>query len=152
VGFVIAILAAIGAQPLLMPSHYGSQVSLLRKFQCMKMFSLCSFQESIRILDGEINLRSYTKADKTIRRWCNVCGGHLFTYHQKLRLIDVYPSTLVKYQFTPTVHLNYHKCILVAQRDGLLKKGAYGEDLPDEVVVQTTDEAVTKDTTKHISK
>ncbi len=86
--------------------------------------------DAVRVIEGEDHVRSYSKGDKTIRKWCNICGGHLFTYHQKIRLIDVYPAVLQSYNFQPTVHLCYHKCVAPI-RDALTKKGMYGEDVPE---------------------
>lgn len=82
-------------------------------------------------MEGEEHVRSYSKGDKTIRKWCNICGGHLLTYHQKIRLMDVYPAVLQNFHFEPAVHLCFHKCVAPI-RDALAKKGINGEDVPEQ--------------------
>lgn len=85
-------------------------------------------------------------ADTSLRKFCGNCGGHLFSYHPRLKvclgggngrlfcltrflqMVDVLPIIVPKLQFVPAVHLNYQKCI-VPINDSVPKRGAYGEDV-----------------------
>jgi len=61
------------------------------------------------------------------RVWCKTCGGHLYTDHPTMGLIDV-PAVIIKdLAFTPTFHVHYQETVQ-PMKDGLLKF----KDLPKE--------------------
>lgn len=61
------------------------------------------------------------------RVWCKTCGGHLYTDHPTMGLIDV-PATLIKeFSFEPVFHVHYQESIQ-PMKDGLPKF----KDLPKE--------------------
>ena len=61
------------------------------------------------------------------RVWCKACGGHLYTDHPTMGLIDV-PAVVIKYfSFKPAFHVHYQETVH-ALKDGLPKF----KDLPEE--------------------
>jgi hypothetical protein len=45
--------------------------------------------DAVRIDQGADLIDSYNKTPGSTRQWCRACGGHLFTDHPELGLIDV---------------------------------------------------------------
>jgi hypothetical protein len=92
---------------------------------------------AVKVLQGEDAIDSYNKTPRSARKWCNRCGGHLFTEHPHWQLIDVYAATVPEFSFEPAVHVNYQETVLPI-RDGLPKMrdlpkemGGSGETLPE---------------------
>jgi hypothetical protein len=73
-------------------------------------------------------LASYAKTERSIRKWCKRCGGHVLTEHPSLDLIDVYAATIPGLPFRPALHVHYAEAVLRV-RDGLPKQ----QDLPKEL-------------------
>ena len=84
--------------------------------------------EAVTITRGEDRIGAYHKTPKSDRKFCTVCGGHLFTFHPPFGLIDVYAATIPTYRHTPTVHVNYAETVL-RMHDGLPKFS----DMPKEM-------------------
>lgn len=84
--------------------------------------------DSLRIVQGEEHIGSYSKTPKSIRKWCTTCGGHLFTEHPDWNLVDVYASLIPEFPFEPAVHVHYQESRL-PMRDGLPKM----KDIPEEM-------------------
>ena len=71
------------------------------------------------------------------RVWCKSCGGHLYTDHPTMGLIDV-PAVIIKnFNFKPGFHVHYQESVL-PMKDGLPKfkdlpkeAGGSGEELPE---------------------
>lgn len=84
--------------------------------------------DSLRIVQGEDHIGSYSKTPKSIRKWCTTCGGHLFTEHPDWNLVDVYASLIPGFSFEPGVHVHYQETRL-PMRDGLPKM----KDVPEEM-------------------
>jgi hypothetical protein len=82
----------------------------------------------VEITKGEENITSFAKTAKSVRKWCKVCGGHLFTEHPGWNLIDVYAATIPTFPFAPGLHVNYSETVLRVP-DGLPKM----KDLPAEM-------------------
>ena len=76
--------------------------------------------ESVRITRGEENIGTFSKTPQSYRKWCKTCGGHVFTEHPGLGLIDVYAAVIPGVPFVPGLHVNYSETKLPI-RDGLLK-------------------------------
>ena len=94
--------------------------------------------EAVKITRGENNIGVYHKAEKSYRKFCRVCGGHLLTDHPLWGLVDVYAATMPSYRHAPQLHVNYAETVL-PMKDGLPKMkdvpkemGGSGETLPDE--------------------
>ena len=69
---------------------------------------------------GEENIGTFSKTPQSYRKWCKTCGGHVFTEHPGLGLIDVYAAVIPDVPFIPGLHVNYSETKLPI-RDGLLK-------------------------------
>jgi len=75
---------------------------------------------AVTITRGADQIGEYRKTDASERRWCKACGGHLFTNHPGLGLIDVYAAVIPDLAFAPGVHVNYQETRL-RMHDGLPK-------------------------------
>ena len=69
---------------------------------------------------GDENIGTFSKTPQSYRKWCETCGGHVFTEHPGLGLIDVYAAVIPGVPFVPGLHVNYGETKLPI-RDGLLK-------------------------------
>jgi len=61
------------------------------------------------------------------RKWCKSCGGHIFTDHPTMGLIDVPAVVIENFSFAPSFHVHYQETVLPI-KDGLPKF----RDLPKE--------------------
>jgi hypothetical protein len=85
----------------------------------------------------QLLIESYNKTPRSTRKWCKLCGGHLFTEHPHWELTDVYAATIPDFPFKPGLHVHYQESVLHV-RDGLPKMrdvpkemGGSGETLPE---------------------
>ena len=100
--------------------------------------------ENVKITRGENNLGGFTgnplsgeKAVVSNRVWCKSCGGHVFTDHPTMGVIDV-PAVVIKdFDFRPVFHVHYQESVH-PMKDGLPKfrdlpaeAGGSGEQLPE---------------------
>lgn len=76
--------------------------------------------EQVTILQGEDKIGSYNKTPNSYRKWCTECGGHLFTEHPGMGLIDVFAAIIPDLPFKPGVHVHYQEHTL-ALKDGVTK-------------------------------
>ncbi len=90
--------------------------------------------ESINFIKGQNNIASYEKNPSTgdllvisKRQWCKTCGGHVFTEHPTMGLVDVPSAVIKKFTFTPVFHVHYQETVQ-PMHDGLSKY----KDLPAE--------------------
>ena len=84
--------------------------------------------EDVHVTKGAEFVDSYSKTERSDRKWCTRCGGHLFTGHPGWNLVDVYAATIPDFPFQPGVHVNYQETKL-RMKDGLPKM----KDLPKEM-------------------
>ena len=84
--------------------------------------------DSVEITKGENQLGSYNQTDKSFRKWCKACGGHVLTVHPQWGLTDVYAAVIPSFPFQAGVHVHYGETVLRV-RDGLPKQ----KDLPKEM-------------------
>jgi hypothetical protein len=84
--------------------------------------------KSVKVIKGTDQIGSYQKTPLSIRKWCKQCGGHFFTEHPTLNLIDVYAAVIPVLAFKAALHVNYQETVL-PMRDGLPKQ----KDLPKEM-------------------
>lgn len=90
--------------------------------------------ETLAITHGLDNIAGFDKnpvsGDDTVvsnRVWCKTCGGHVFTDHPTMGLIDV-PAVVIKdLAFSPAFHVHYQETMFT-MKDGLPKF----KDLPKE--------------------
>jgi hypothetical protein len=83
---------------------------------------------AVTVTRGADRLQSYSKTERSIRKFCGACGGHVMNEHPIWKLIDVYAATIPEFPFTPALHVNYGETVL-RMRDGLPKL----RDLPPEM-------------------
>ena len=76
--------------------------------------------DAVQITKGEEHVGVYNKTEKSSRKWCKLCGGHLMTGHPLWDLVDVFAATIPSFPFKPGVHVNYAMTVL-PMKDGLPK-------------------------------
>jgi hypothetical protein len=84
--------------------------------------------EAVKVTKGEANIGVFHRTDKSLRKWCKTCGGHLFTDHPPWNLVDVYAAVIPSVKFKPGVHVHYQETVLPV-KDGLPKQ----KDVPKEM-------------------
>jgi len=84
--------------------------------------------EAVKVTAGADHIRTFNKTPRSSRKWCEKCGGHLFTDHPQWNLIDVYAATIPDFPFQPGVHVHYQETVLPL-KDGLPKM----KDIPKEM-------------------
>ena len=84
--------------------------------------------EAVKVTKGADNIGTYNKTPMSFRKWCKICGGHLFNDHPTLKLTDVFVAMIPGLEFQPAVHVNYQECAL-RLKDGLPKL----KDFPKEM-------------------
>ena len=83
---------------------------------------------SVTVTRGTEKLGRYQKTERSIRRWCTQCGGHVFNEHPLWGVIDVYAATIPGVRFEPAVHVNYAENVL-RMDDGLPKQKDYPAEM-----------------------
>lgn len=83
---------------------------------------------AVSITRGADQLASFSKTERSIRKWCKSCGGHVLTVHPGWDLIDVYAAVLPDLPFKAMLHVNYADSSL-RLADGLPKQ----KDFPAEM-------------------
>ena len=93
--------------------------------------------EALEVTSGADHIGTYNKTPQSYRKWCMTCGGHLFTDHPALGLVDVYAAVIPQLSFQPGIHVHYQETVLRIP-DGLPKMkdvpkemGGSGESLPE---------------------
>jgi hypothetical protein len=84
--------------------------------------------ESIKFTKGAENVAVFNKTERSYRKFCKTCGGHLLAQHPHWNLIDVFTATIPEFRHQPGVHVHYQETVL-PMRDGLPKM----KDLPKEM-------------------
>lgn len=84
--------------------------------------------EAIKMTQGEDKVRTYNKTPNSYRKWCQNCGGHIFSEHPGMGLTDIYAAVIPDLPFEPSVHVNYQETRLRI-KDGLPKL----KDFPKEM-------------------
>jgi hypothetical protein len=84
--------------------------------------------ETLQVTRGADNIGTYNKTPRSLRKWCKTCGGHIFTEHPEMGLIDVYAAVIPDLAYSPGVHVHYQETVLRI-KDGLPKL----KDVPNEM-------------------
>ena len=84
--------------------------------------------EAVKVTNGVEHIGTFNKTPRTYRKWCKLCGGHLYADHPGFGLVDVYAATIPDLPFKPAVHVNYQDTKL-RMKDGLPKL----KDFPKEI-------------------
>lgn len=93
--------------------------------------------EALRIAQGAATIGTYEQTPNSLRKWCTNCGGHLYTEHPALGLIDIYAATIPQLRFEPAVHVHYQESVLhiydgnPKMRDLPAAMGGSGIELPE---------------------
>ena len=93
--------------------------------------------DSLKIIQGENNIGSFSKTKNSIRKWCKSCGGHVFSDHPTMGVVDVYAACIPELKFTPGVHVNYQETVLRLKdrlpkfKDFSKEMGGSGEIVPE---------------------
>ena len=83
---------------------------------------------AVTVTRGAEQLASFSKTERSIRKWCKSCGGHVMTVHPGWDLIDVYAAVIPDLPFKAVLHVNYADSVLPLP-DGLPKQ----HDFPSEM-------------------
>jgi hypothetical protein len=83
---------------------------------------------ALSVTRGAEEIGTHRKTERSHRKWCKACGGHLFTEHPGLGLTDVYAAMIPTLPFDAGVHVHYQETVLRI-KDGLPKL----KDLPKEM-------------------
>ncbi len=83
---------------------------------------------ALKVTRGAERIGSFHKTPTSHRKWCTQCGGHLFTDHPTMGLVDVYAALLPQLKFEPALHVHYQETLLPI-RDGKPKM----KDMPKEM-------------------
>lgn len=93
--------------------------------------------EALTITKGAEHIATYNKTPNSARKFCMQCGGHIFTDHPGMGLIDIYAAVIPDFPYEPALHVNYQESVLRIP-DGLPKlkdfpaeMGGSGETLPE---------------------
>lgn len=84
--------------------------------------------EAVEVTQGAESIGTYNKTSGSARKWCKKCGGHIFTDHPGMGLVDVYAAVIPSLPFKPGVHVHYQETKLHI-KDGLPKM----KDMPKEM-------------------
>jgi hypothetical protein len=84
--------------------------------------------QAVEVIEGGDQIGTFSKTPTSNRKWCIVCGGHVFTEHPTWGVTDVYAASIPAFPFKPGVHVNYAETKL-RMRDGLPKM----KDMPAEL-------------------
>lgn len=76
--------------------------------------------ENVVITKGEDKVHSYIRSDKSYRKSCKTCGGHLFTDFKPAGMFNVYPLIISELDFEPQMHVHYQESV-ISIKDGLPK-------------------------------
>jgi hypothetical protein len=81
--------------------------------------------ESVRITKGDDKVGVFHKTERSYRKFCTICGGHLMTEHPHWKLVDVYAAVIPDFPHKAGVHVHYQESVLPIH-DGVVKM----KDLP----------------------
>jgi hypothetical protein len=93
--------------------------------------------QALNVTKGAENIGTYNKTPISFRKWCQRCGGHLFSDHPTLGLVDIYAAMLPTLEFEPAVHVNYQETVLhihdgkPKMKDMPTEMGGSGATLPE---------------------
>jgi hypothetical protein len=82
----------------------------------------------VTVTRGADQVGSFKKTERSVRKWCKACGGHLFTEHPSWGLVDVYAATIPDMPFEPMLHVNYSETVL-RLHDALPKQNDYPAEM-----------------------
>ena len=93
--------------------------------------------ETLTVTQGEDQIDSYKKTPGSVRKWCRTCGGHLFTEHPEMCVIDVPAAVIPELSFKPALHVHYQESVqpiaagLPKMKDLPAEAGGSGDLIPE---------------------
>ncbi|HEU4600882.1 MAG TPA: hypothetical protein VFS24_02885, partial [Steroidobacteraceae bacterium] len=75
---------------------------------------------AVKITQGTEFLGQFAKTERSLRKFCTRCGGHVMADHPIFGLVDVYAAALPTLPFEASAHVNYGETVLRIS-DGLPK-------------------------------
>ena len=94
-------------------------------------------REAVKVTQGAEHVGTYRKTERSHRKFCTQCGGHLMSDHPLGGFTDVYAAVLPDLRFEPGLHVEYGEAVL-RMPDGLPKYrdfpkefGGTGEEMPE---------------------
>ncbi|HEU4655814.1 MAG TPA: hypothetical protein VFS47_17630, partial [Steroidobacteraceae bacterium] len=75
---------------------------------------------AVKITQGTEFLGQFAKTERSLRKFCTRCGGHVMADHPMFGLLDIYASMLPTLPFKASAHVNYGETVLRIS-DGLPK-------------------------------
>lgn len=84
--------------------------------------------DALEIIAGANRVETYHRSPASYREWCRECGGHLFTAHPDMKLVDIYAALLPTLGFEPQLHANYVETVL-PMKDGLPKFSGFPKEV-----------------------
>lgn len=63
--------------------------------------------DALRVTVGADLVGSFALTENSHRKWCTNCGGHVFTDHPGMGLVDVYAAVIPEFPFEPGLHVFY---------------------------------------------
>ncbi|MCP5180243.1 MAG: GFA family protein [Pseudomonadales bacterium] len=82
---------------------------------------------SVKVTKGEDQIGTYARTPGSQRKFCRQCGGHIFTDHPAMGMVDVYLNTVEGVTHKGTLHV-FYKEKTMSVPDGLPKY----QDMPKE--------------------
>lgn len=70
---------------------------------------------AMTVTRGADGIGTYNKTSRSYRKWCRHCGGHLFTEHPELGLIDVHAAVIPDFPFNPGIHVHHQEHVLLVE-------------------------------------
>ena len=67
-------------------------------------------EDKIAVFDKNPGSNKQTVVSK--RKWCKTCGGHIYTEHPTMGLIDVPAVVIEDFAFKPGFHVHYQETVL----------------------------------------
>ena len=61
--------------------------------------------DTVTITSGKTSAASYSKSDRSVRKYCTAYGGHFITAHSGIDLVNVYPSQVPELESTSMLHV-----------------------------------------------
>jgi hypothetical protein len=83
---------------------------------------------AVTVTRGAEFLDRFQRTERSVRRWCTQCGGHVLTEHPLWGVVDVYAATIPEVRFEPGVHVNYAESVL-RMHDDLPKQKDYPAEM-----------------------
>lgn len=84
--------------------------------------------EALKITHGADNIGTYHKTENSYRKWCKTCGGHVYSEHPGMGLVDVFAGVIPDFPYQAGLHVHYQESRL-SIKDGLPKM----KDMPAEM-------------------